>query len=215
MSLYSRFVELNALSLDIDTIITRYQITYLENDIEYPEEQINKLLDDYTILFNKAYDKKFSMFNEFLCKLSASRYYFMESLDALHPEEILENSSKKTLFYILQNYDRYIPYDKESQEKISNKLYPIISNIGDYYLKHFYDIMKENIIKTNCDGSEVCIAYLQDMVVDYIHRHVMMGIHDFDTSQHFWTTEEVCSCFLKEPLMPIPAKTKTRIKKNK
>ena len=214
MNLYLCFMKLNSAALDIDTLISRYQISYLENNIEYPLEYIDKLLCEYMKDFDKAYSKKFSTFNEFMCKLSSRRYYYMDSLDAPHPKEILGSASEKTLFYILQNYKNYIPYDNISQGQISNKLYPIMRNVSDYRLVEFYNDFKRKIKVTNDIDCDLCIAYLQDMIVDCIMDHLMAGIHENNISQHIWTNEEVCNQFLKEPIFEIPVKGKKRVRKD-
>lgn len=212
MKLQLDFIKLNKSAMEIEDTINRYQIAYLEDDIAYPEEHIDSLLDRYMVFFEKTYRKKFSLYNEIMCKLSVRRYYFMNDLDAPHGMEILAFASEKTFFYILQNYEKYIPYDKKSQKEVSDKLYPIVMNLNISYMTLFYKDFKEKIRQTEGIDVETCMAYLQEIIVDYIMAYLMAGIHENDCPQYIWTSEKICNEILKEPVLEVPERTKKRVK---
>lgn len=207
MSLRSKFIKLNKDAMELEGRINRLQMAYLKDTDISIEDDIDEMIGVYMHNFNNVYRKKFSFFSELKCALSARHYSIVDPLEAPHGAEILASASERTMFYIVNNCENYIPYDRKSQNEISDILYPIVEGINPRHLAWFYQMMKEKIQAKNVENSEEVLMYLQEMFSDFI----LLYLIDNGTGKKIWTTEEVCKIFLGESVIMVPKKnTKTR-----
>lgn len=215
MGLKIDFFKLNKTAREVSLKLYDIYINYLNNEIEFPYDDVDKLINRYESFYLKVYKKKNSNITKLLCKINIYDEMLDVKFNVPSKEMILSQVSEKAFFQILFNAEKYIPFDVKSKEVIFNKLYPIAINLSVVEITDIYSKMKKSAIIRGVVFNDDAYALLQEMFVSYIISilsHNSYNKYSFIRSQWIseseWTPEDVCRNILNEPILYINSSMK-------
>ena len=202
MNLKFDFYKLNKFSDEVSTKLYSIYMDYLNYEVDFPYDEVNKLIDRYEKLYFKVYKNKNSGLNKILCKIN----FFGNDLDpkynAPSSDELLLRVSDKVFCYILFDANKYVPIDEDSKNIIFNKLLPIVKNLRVVEITDIYSKMKKSAIIRGFVFDDRSYALLQEMFVNFIISIMSHNPYNkFNYMRSSWTVEDICMNILKEPLM--------------
>ena len=202
MNVKLAFYKLNKVAGEVSTKLYNVYMDYLNYEVSFPYDDVNKLVDRYEKLYLKVYKDKKSGLNKLLYKMK----FFGNDLDprynAPSKDEILLNVSEKTFCYILFDANKYVPVDLDSKNIIFDKLLPIVINLRVVEITDIYSKMKKSAIIRGFVFDDKSSAMLQDLFIDFIISILSHSSYNkFNYMKSSWTPEEICINILKEPLM--------------
>ena len=208
MFLEEKIQKLNTVALDIINAINGIQIGYLSSNKKYPYNDIDILMYNYLVLYDKYNKKRNSVCNKIINNILINKLSFCEN-DLYDEKRILMMASEKTLFYIFQNIEQYIPDNEHSVVNISDKLYPIIKNLNMDTIVLTYKKFKSYVEGRKSINTDEILLYLQRLFMGY----VMYKIRIYNVNGHEvkMTYKEACRYILNEDVIDLPKKI---VKKN-
>lgn len=202
MNLKLEFIKLNKVAEEVSSKLYDIYINYLNNDIEFPYYEVNKLVDRYDSFYIKLYNKKNVGFNKFLIKMNIFGNDFDTRYNAPSRDELLLRVSEKVFCLILFEANKYVPVDDESKNMIFDKLFPVVKNLRVVDITDIYSKMKKSAIIRGFVFNENSTAMMQEMFVNFIISVLSHNSYNkFNYMKSSWTPEEICISILKEPLM--------------
>ena len=82
MGLVKDYSELNKIAEDISKKISEINLKYLNSDVDYPYDEVSKLIGKYDAMLGKVLKKRYSSISEFLSKIDSKRGKIVDELDA-------------------------------------------------------------------------------------------------------------------------------------
>lgn len=208
MALEQEIYSINMVALNVVNAIHGIQIGYLLGNKKYPYGEVNKLIAEYMILFNKYSKKKNSIINKIVNGFDSERRLAFKQLNLMDDRQILINASKKTLFHVCLKNDKYIPYNEESVFRISDKLFPIIKELDMDTIVSLYHKFQDYI--PGDESKEKKLLHLQQLHMGYVMYK--LRIHNCDKSTAKLTYEEACKYILGEDVLSLSEKyTKKKV----
>ena len=202
MSIKLEFIKLNRVAEEVSSKLYDIYINYLNNDIEFPYYEVNKLVDRYESFYIKVYNKKDSGLNKLLIKMNVFGNDFDTRYNAFSKDELLLHVSEKVFILILFEANKYVPVDDDSKNVIFDKLFPVVKNLRVVDITDIYSKMKKSAIIRGFVFNENSTAMMQEMFVNFIISVLTYNSYNkFNYMKSSWTPEEICMKILKEPLM--------------
>lgn len=202
MGLKIDFVRLNRTANEVSSKLYDMCINYLNNDIEFPYYEVNKLVDKYESFYLRVYKNKNSNINKFLSKMNVFSDELDSKYNAPSKDVLLLQVSEKIFYQVLFDANKYIPTDEESKEYIYNKLLPIIKNLRVVDITDIYSKIKKSAIIRGFVFNDKSNALLQEMFVNFIISVLSYNSYNkFNYIKSEWTPEEVCRSILNEPIL--------------
>lgn len=202
MNLRMEFYKLNKVANDVSVKLYNMYIDYLKYGIDFPYDDVNKLVDKYDSFYLKVYNKKNSGFNKLLSKINFFGNQNDSRYSAPSKDALLLLVSEKVFCQILFDANKYVPVDEVSRNYILNKLLPIVNNLRITEITDIYSKMKKSAIIRGFVFDENSFALLQEMFIDFIISILSNNSYNkFNYMKSVWTPEDICVNILKEPLM--------------
>ncbi len=202
MNLKLEFYKLNRVSDEVSTKLYNIYIDYLNYEVDFPYDDVNKLVDRYEKLYLKVYKNKNSGLNRLLCKMNLFGNNLDPRFNAPSKDELLLRVSDKIFCWILFDANKYIPVSEEGKNVIFNKLFPIVKNLRVVEITDIYSKMRKSAIIRGFVFDDKSSAMLQEMFVEFIISILSHNSYNkFNYMKSSWTPEEICLNILKEPLM--------------
>ena len=199
MGLVKDYSELNKIAEDISKKISEINLKYLNSDVDYPYDEVSKLIGKYDAMLGKVLKKRYSSISEFLSKIDSKRGKIVDELDAPSKYEVLNMASESNIEAIL-NYLANSRLDDENSKKIvGDKIFPIVKDMD---LKNIIYLYRQS--KNVVSNDNNTLGYLKDMFVGYIISNIVHNpARGRVRSSVIWTYEEVCENILKEDMLKV------------
>ena len=196
MRLVKDYLELNKIAKEMVKEISEINEKYLNNDGNYPYDEVDKLIDKYDAMLQKLLKKRYSSFSEFLNSINSNRSEKVSKLYAPSKYEVLNMASRENindiLYYLSQNYKIE---EEETMKKVGDKIFPIVKGMD---LGNIIDLYRQS--KKIVSGDS--LGYLQSLFVGYIISNMVHNpARGKVRSNVLWTYEEVCKNILKEEVL--------------
>ena len=202
MNLKMDFYKLNKVANEVSSKLYNIYIDYLKYEIDFPYDDVFKLVDRYETLYTKVYNKKNSGFNKLLSKINFFGNDNDSRYNAPSKDNLQLSVSEKVFNLILFDANRYIPVDEDSKNYIFNKLLPIVNNLRVTEIADIYSRIKRSAIIRGFVFDEKSSGLLQEMFVDFVISVLSHNSYNkFNYMKSVWTPEEICINILKEPIM--------------
>lgn len=212
MGLKMDFYKLNRTAREVSSKLYHIYINYLNDEFNFPDDEVNMLIDRYESFYLKVYKKKNSNINKLLSKMNVYGDELDPKYNAPSKETLLYHVSEKVFCQILFEANKYIPIDENDKEIISNKLFPIIINLNVSSITDIYSKIKKSAIIRGVVFNDKISAMLQEMFVEFIIFVLSHNSYNkYSLIRSEWTPEDVCRNILNEPIMSM-GNTMKRIK---
>jgi len=201
MSIKKDYLQLNKMADEIVDSISSINEKYLDDNIEYPYNEVYILVDKYDLMLRKVLKKRYSLVNDVLNKINPKRKDMLVELDAPNKYEILNMASERNISKLLDFFKNNSLVDDESSQYIKHKMFPVIKNMELKNITYLYRECKQIVSQDSYS-----LGKLQNMFVGYIISNIMhdpaRGMSGYRTSM-LWTYEEVCKNILKEEVLEV------------